>query len=462
MGPFLSVSGCHSDAMQGNTASVSKVVLDDVPGMRTILDGRNALARTGQRAVWTLDEHGFTFLTDRQTSVPMTSFVTPVLPAQIFFRFSGTSAVPADPSLDAASWTSIYYKEIAELCKSLVPQAEGVHVNYHVLRSADVKFNEGDFKEISNSEESEERVEAGFKVPPQDPASPAHQATSAILATLQHVKLFPATYLHQAGLWLHFDGESGVDAYLKQLVQANSAPLSQNPYALMPEASPELQAEVLSLMRDDTEYYNFVSVTRQYIPKPDPQGEPPSEFQPPAVGGAHTDVSAEGYLDQFRQGFPEGHPLGTPAAGRQRRVVFLKFWRNIADSPIVNHHLAMLDKSSLGDSDIHQAEIDFKGFRIKQNRLNADVDPDKLQWVYFPRMQRDEVICFQQGDLTLHGPALNGSPPTATFPASGQDHATFHGAFLDPMAPSDAAPRKSIEAAAFVFLPEESDLVSRL
>lgn len=356
----------------------------------------------------------------------------------------------------------MYYKEIAELCKSLLPEAEGVQVNYHVLRSADVKFKEGDIKEISNSEVPQERTEAAFMVPPLDPASPAHQAISAILATFQHIKLYPATYLHQAGLWLHFDGECGVDNYLEQLVQVNSAPSSQNPYAVMPEASPEVQAEVLSLMRNDTEYYNFLSVARRCIPKPDPQGEPPSDFQPPAVGGAHTDVSAEGYLDQFRAGFPEGHVLGTPAAGRQRRVVFLKFWRNIADSPIVNHHLAMLDKSSLVDSDIHQGEIDFKGMRIKQNRLNADIDLDKLQWVYFPCMLRDEVICFQQGDLTLHGPGLTGSLPTVTFPASRQDHATFHGAFLDPSAPSDAAPRQSIEAAAFVFLPEEPDLSSRL
>merc|ERR1712147_68783 len=142
------------------------------------------------------------------TSVPLTSFVMPVGPAQTFFRFSDTSAVPIDPPPEAESWTSAYYKEIAELCKSLFPEAEGVQVNYHVLRSADVGFKEGDVKEISNSEVLQERTETGFMVPPLDPASPAHQAVSSILATFQHIKLFPATYLHQVGLWLHFDGES--------------------------------------------------------------------------------------------------------------------------------------------------------------------------------------------------------------------------------------------------------------
>jgi hypothetical protein len=303
---------------------------------------------------------------------------------------------------------------------------------------------------------------------------------SQILATLQDIQYFPADYLHQAGAQLHLDGESGVEGYLRELVRVHSMPLSENRHALMPQASPELQAEVLALMRDDRECYNFVSVSRRCIPKPSPQKESPSsernadssqtsektsekvDIQPPAVGGAHTDASAEGYLTQFRGLFPEGHALGTPAPGRKRRVVLLKFWRNIADSPIVNHHLAMLDKSSLADSDIQPAEIDFRGFKIKQNRLKGNVDTDKLQWVYFPRMQRDEVICFQQGDLTLHGPGLNGAPPKVTFPTSRQDHATFHGAFLDPTAPSDAAPRQSIEAAAFVFLPEEPESTSRL
>mmetsp|Transcript_47709 Transcript_47709/g.102227 ORF Transcript_47709/g.102227 Transcript_47709/m.102227 type:complete len:444 (+) Transcript_47709:88-1419(+) len=433
------------------TATANNLVLDKVPGMRIILDGRCAVAHPGQKGSWTLDEHGFTFLSDSKTSVPMTTFLTPAPARSILFRFSGTSAVPADPATVAASWTCTYYKEIAELCKSLLPEAEAVHLNYHVLRHADMKFKPGELKEIADSAALEKESEARFRVPPLDPASPAHRSVSQILATLQYVSVFPADYLHKAGTQLHLEGEGGVEAYLAQLVQLT-----------MPEASPGLQAEVLSLMRDDTKYYSFVSVARQYIPKPNAQRRDKVHFEPPAVGGAHTDVSAESYLSQFRDVFPEGHAFGTPAPGRQRRVVFLKFWRNIADSPIVNHHLAILDKSSLADSDIHEVDFSFKGIRIKQNRLNANIDLDKLQWVYFPRMQRDEVICFQQGDVTLHGPGLNGTPPKATFPKFRQDHATFHGAFLDPMPPSNAAPRQSIEAAAYVFLPEEPEITARL
>lgn len=218
-------------------------------------------------------------------------------------------------------------------------------------------------------------------------------------------------------------------------------------------------------MLHDTEYYDFLATAKRLIRAPEPEKKGNDldgvSFQPPAVGGGHTDVSAQGFLKQFRGAVPENHELGMPARGCQRRVVFLKFWRNIAESPIRNHHLAMLDKTSIRDSDIHEAEINFKGFAIQQNRLNPDVDADKLRWVYFPDMQRDEIICFQQGDLTMYG-AMGDAPPKIAFPDSRPDHATFHGAFEDPGAPSDAAPRQSIEAGAFVFLPEEASLPSKL
>lgn len=134
----------------------------------------------------------------------------------------------------------------------------------------------------------------------------------------------------------------------------------------------------------------------------------------------------------------------------------------MADSPILNHHLAVLDKTSLYDSDIQEGEINFKGFNIKQNRMRSDIDVDRLRWIFFPEMDRDEILCFQQGDLTMHGPDDVSQPTHITFPELRQDHATFHGAFEDPTAPRDAPPRRSIEAAAFVFLPEEPDVRSKL
>jgi len=279
--------------------------------------------------------------------------------------------------------------------------------------------------------------------------------------------LYPQSYKRSASAKLHLEGAGGIESFLAELVSANSLPKSKNPYALMPDASSELQSDVLALLRDDTEYYNFLATSRRVFPKPEPADKEISDqdaiaFQPPAIGGGHTDVSADGFLNQFRAAIPEDHEFGKVASGKKRRVVFVKFWRNVAELPILNHHLAMLDKSSLDDSDIYEAELNFKGFSIKQNRLSNSIEADKLNWVYFPQMQRNEMICFQQGDLTMHRPLDNPHSVHIVFPESTRDHATFHGSFEDPTAPANAPPRQSIEAGAFVFLPEEPEVMSKL
>jgi len=304
-------------------------------------------------------------------------------------------------------------------------------------------------------------------VPPKDPSSIAHQVVSQLLANYQYIDMYPKSYKRAAGAMLHLEGREGVESFLAEVVSGQSLPKSENPHSLMPDATPELQKAVLDLLHNDTEYYNFVETSRLILPKPQQHTEHNSDldaasFQPPAIGACHTDVSAEGCLSQFRQSIPETHALGKPGLGMKRRVVLLKFWRSVADTPILNHHLAVLDKSSLNDAEIFEAEINFKGYSIKQNRLVSGIDVDKLRWVYFPQMERDEVLCFQQGDLTMHGSWDSSASSCVTFPECRQDHATFHAAFEDPTAPRNAPSRQSIEAAAFVFLPEEPDVSSKL
>jgi len=329
-------------------------------------------------------------------------------------------------------------------------------VTYHVFRKADAQADASMskfaqfralFKALVSSRND-------LVMSPKDSESRAHQLVCQMLAVLQYIELYPTVYKRTIGNQLHHEGAAGEQAYLTELVAANSMSREQNQYAMMPGASPELQAEVLALLRDDKDY-DFVSKARRIVPKPEADGEADGgkiAFQPPVVGGAHTDADAEAYLKQFRQAIPEDHELGMPAPGKKRRVVFLKFWRNVADTPILNHHLAVLDKTSLEDADICAGEFNFKGMIITQHRMKANVDVDKLRWVYFPRMHRDEILCFQQGDLTMHNAEGQLS---VTFPPLRQDHATFHGAFVDPTAPSNAPPRQSLETAAFVFLPEE-------
>jgi hypothetical protein len=529
-------------------SSVQGIALEGVYGMKAILDGRVA-------PNWNLEQHGFTLLQGKPTSIPLETFHSPASNhSNPLFKFSGSEPVLPSPGASSSDWTLAYYNEIAEACKSVAPNAEAVAVSYHVLRKADLSFSDGKYDTTPKDPTREAhklaaKIVGSLKaiefypvvdqdrlfalldgvhgsdgvekfvlemagkampsgtvlreleaqvigllrddkaynfiylsreafgnlvqkrkdvtVPAKDPDSQAHQVVSQILATYQYWDLFPKEAQRIIGSQLHLEGAKGVEAYLASLVEQHSVAKEINPHALMPGASAEVKAQVMSLLRDDTEHYDFVARSRRLVPEPVEEKSTESDlgsvaFQPPAVGGPHTDVSAEGFLNQFRGLIPESHEFGTPAPGRKRRVLFLKFWRNIAESPILNHHLAMLDKSSIDDSDIKEAEINFKGFSIKQNQFKGHVNFDKLRWVYFPKMQRDEVICFQQGDLTIHSCQSGEEHPKITFPRGRQNHATFHGAFEDPTAPQNASPRQSIECAAFVFLPEEPDCGSKL
>lgn len=322
---------------------------------------------------------------------------------------------------------------------------------------------------VPGSEKDAGEKEAGeeaesFNVKPLNPDSHAEVVVSQMIAVFNWVEHFPSAYMDKLRRQLQSEGEQGVEDFVKEWVDAHSAPKDLNPHALMPNASPALKAEVTSLLLHEVDHYRFIARARCAILQEGDGAEKSekSAFQPPAVGGGHTDVSADGYLQQFRGAIPEDHPMSAVSPGYKRRVLFLKFWRNMVETPIVNHHLAVLDKTSLDDSDMHEGEITFKGMDIKQNQFNSDVDFANLRWVYFPCMQRDEVLCFQQGDLTLHGPAGGALKQRVSFPEMRQDHATFHGAFHDPTAPLDAPARQSIECAAFVFLPEEPDTPARL
>lgn len=517
------------------------VVSKGVHNLKFVVDGRSA-SPAGSN-LWTINDHGFALLTGMETRVPRETF----------------RAVPGgDPSSSPGSMQT-YYEEIVAAARSVAPAAEHVKVVYHVVRTAG-------------------GAEAAFSVQPKKPDSQAHCVVSGMLRNFNFIDFFPEHYKSRAAPQLHAQGPSGVEQFLRESVDAQAMPLSKNQFALMPDASPELKEEVLTLLRDDADY-NFVAAARRALPlltsadptpsydvepkvpgsqahaavakmlsaynhivhfpkdyrersqrqlqdegsagveaflrelveghsmsldenphallpgagselqeevlallRDDPDydfvakskkamswlggaagsGAPKKpELQPVALG-IHTDVSAQGCLNQFKGAFNSKHPLGSVAPGKKRRILFLKFWRSIdTEQPVQNHHLAMLDKSSFDDSEISELEIIFNGFPIKQYRLDGS-SRDKHHWVYFPSMKHDEIICFQQGDMTMHAGVCSESggksTPSVTFPRSRQDHATFHTSFVDPTAPTGAPPRESVEAAAFVFFPEEPDV----
>lgn len=98
--------------------------------------------------------------------------------------------------------------------------------------------------------------------------SQAEQLVSEMLAVFECVDKFPTQYKKRIGQQLHYDEQGGAEGFLQEWVAAHSMPKAENKYALMPEASPELAAEVSSLLRDD-EYFSFLMRVRCMIPKPE-------------------------------------------------------------------------------------------------------------------------------------------------------------------------------------------------
>jgi hypothetical protein len=129
---------------------------------------------------------------------------------------------------------------------------------------------------------------------------------------------------------------------------------------------------------------------------------------------------------------------------RKGRFLYINAWRNIADAPIENDHLAILDQTStVGPEDY--IESDYHGmdpktgykYSIFQYGLN-EKNSDQHRWHYFSKMMKDEVILFKQLDSD---PKLSG-------------RISFHTAFKDPKAAADLPCRQSIEARAMAFFPD--------
>ena len=117
-----------------------------------------------------------------------------------------------------------------------------------------------------------------------------------------------------------------------------------------------------------------------------------------AGGGPHTDsstVSADEAALQIVGSNPE----------KYERYLYVNLWRNIADEPIENDHLAMLDERTTAKPDDYIVRDLFgPGYNVVQYGLNAR-HAAHHKWYYFPAMHRDEGILFKQfdSDFTKQG-----------------------------------------------------------
>ena len=77
-------------------------------------------------------------------------------------------------------------------------------------------------------------------------------------------------------------------------------------------------------------------------------------------------------------------------------LYWLNLWRNVNPAqPILNDHLAILDRSSLSRDDVETHKLDFDGYQIEQLLLKSHMPHHR--WTYFSEMAADEVLVFPQG-----------------------------------------------------------------
>jgi len=119
------------------------------------------------------------------------------------------------------------------------------------------------------------------------------------------------------------------------------------------------------------------------------------------------------------------------AALLKRRFAIVNVWRPMG-GPVRTAPLALCDAQSVAPGDLVASE------RRSKDRVgeveHVTFNPAH-RWFYFPELRDDEALLIKTYDSATDG--------TARF--------TPHGAFDDPTAPADAAPRRSIESRCFVF-----------
>jgi len=132
----------------------------------------------------------------------------------------------------------------------------------------------------------------------------------------------------------------------------------------------------------------------------------------------------------------------------QGRFLLINAWRNIDDlQPVVKHHLAVCDGTSLELQDLIFDESRDQNVVFTAENFSEVVKGPTVrhavshrhQWLYFPHMVKSELLLFKCFD----------SDPSAP------SRFAVHCAFDDPIAPRNAPSRSSIEVRTIAFLPQE-------
>lgn len=158
-----------------------------------------------------------------------------------------------------------------------------------------------------------------------------------------------------------------------------------------------------------------------------------------------------GTNDTLRRILPQGASLIEEKTAERMlnfgRFAIINVWRNITETPVETHPLALCDGFSVAPQDLVVFEIHYQD-RIGENYF-ARHSPSHC-WYYYPKMTRDEVLLIKQWDsegvlARSHGQQADSSDINAPCTFS------FHSAFEDPVTPLDAPDRWSIEVRCMVI-----------
>jgi hypothetical protein len=159
--------------------------------------------------------------------------------------------------------------------------------------------------------------------------------------------------------------------------------------------------------------------------------DPATAYRRPA-SHAHNDYTEESGLRRLRD------MIGDERADAwlQDRIVQVNVWRPIT-GPVLRMPLALLDASSMDDTDLIETTITNERQNGRVGRIYSVAHREGQRWFYFPEMTRDEAILIKGYDSLRDGRA----------------RFTPHSAFAHPDTPADAPPRRSIEVRTFARVP---------
>lgn len=154
----------------------------------------------------------------------------------------------------------------------------------------------------------------------------------------------------------------------------------------------------------------------------------------------HTDTSPSDAEKTFFDALSAASKTGIEVEPlKEGRFLFINAWRNIAETPIEDNHLALCDETSLVKPDDYIPYDYFEDGYDGTHYFLSSRNVQHHRWYYFPRMVKDEVILFKQYDSD---PLRKG-------------RMCFHSAFSDPTAPPEGTnPRESIEVRCVAFFPD--------